>query len=139
MGNELVDSAKGMPWYALLSAGLFMTGTLILGIKRYLSKDSVSSADDRATVNSIKIYQDLLQEQRDALKEERESRVAAEAKHDELLQKYADLSGTVSQLKLQVEQQKDMLDRQDTVIAQLRDKVAALTGGNHANDSIQSA
>ncbi|MBD4207877.1 hypothetical protein [Staphylococcus aureus] len=139
MTGEILDVAKGMPWYATLAGALL--GAVLLGgyVKRFLSKEGVNTADDKATVASIAIYKSLVDELKEQLKIEREGRVLAEGKHDELLKTYANLTGEVAALRLTVQHQTDQiteqnqeLARQAKTIDQLRDQVQILTKGYHA-------
>lgn len=135
MTDEIFGVARNAPWYVLLSAGIF--GAIFLGgyVKRFLSKEGVNTADDKATVNSIVIYKGLVEDYKAQLIIERESRQTAEGKYDSLLENYAKLSGEIAALRLTVQHQADQisaqneqLDRQDKTILELRDQIQTLTG-----------
>lgn len=145
MTEEILAVAKGAPWYVMLAGALF--GAVILGgyVKRFLSKEGVNAADDKATVASIAIYQKLVDELKEQLKMEREGRQTAEAKHDELLKNYASLTGEVAALRLTVEhqtaqitEQNEELVRQAETINSLRDQIQALTGRYHGSTQAQN-
>lgn len=124
--GQIIETTKAVPWYVLLAGGLF--GAVLLGgyIKRYLSKEGVAAADDRATINSIDLYKSIVNELREQHKLEMEARKASEAKYDELLRNYAALTGEIAALRLTTTAQTEQIARQESIIADLRDQVASL-------------
>lgn len=135
---EILGVAQGLPWYATLAAALLGAVMLAGYIKRFLSKEGVNAADDKATITSIALYQSLVAELKEQLRIEREGRQTAEAKHDELLKNYAELTGEVASLRLtvqhqtdQIKEQSEELVRQAETITQLRDQVQTLTKVYH--------